>query len=186
MRDKLRWIAAGLATMAVTTAAFALPWDIDMADSQVVKGYERDMGTLPSGVVAQDALGSPKVHVTNHKRGSAEGEALANPLEPASPETLAQGGRMYGIYCTPCHGADGVNLGAVAQPGRLPGVVPLGGPAGVARLRTDGWLYLTIRNGGAVMPSYGWALSENEMWSTVAYVRTLQNAKYVPPAPEVP
>jgi mono/diheme cytochrome c family protein len=189
MREQIsrraRWIAAGVATLAATSAAFALPWDIDMADSQVVKGYERDMGTLPDGVVAQDAPFSPKVHATNHKRGTAEGQALVSPVEP-TPETLAVGGQMYNVYCTPCHGSDGVNLGQVAQPGRLPGVVPLAGPAGVAKLRTDGWIYLTIRNGGAVMPAYGWAMSEEEMWSTVAYVRTLANAKYVPPAPEVP
>jgi mono/diheme cytochrome c family protein len=65
----------------------------------------------------------------------------------------------------------------------LPGVVPLAGTAGVARLRTDGWIYLTIRNGGAVMPSYGWAMSDEEMWAVVAHVRTLANGAYAPPAP---
>lgn len=174
------WVVGLASSAAVATAAFGLPWDVDMADNQAYKGYERDMGTLPDGVVAQPSLESPKTHVTNFKRGSDEGQALANPLAD-SPETLARGEKMYQIYCSPCHGNDGEHLGAVAQPGRLPGVVPLAGAAGVAHLRNDGWIYLTIRNGGAVMPPYDWALSEEEMWSVVSYVRTLNNGKYVPP-----
>jgi mono/diheme cytochrome c family protein len=185
LKRRARWVAAGVATLAVTSAAFALPWDTDMTDSQAVKAYEQNMGTLPAGVASQDQRISPKVHRTNYKRGSAEAEALSSPIE-ATPENVALGGRMFSTYCSPCHGSDGVNLGAVAQPGRLPGVVPLAGAAGVAKLRTDSWIYLTIRNGGAVMPSYGWAMSDHEMWATVAYVRTLENSKYVPPAPEVP
>ncbi len=84
---------------------------------------------------------------------------------------------MYGIYCTPCHG-DGVVVGAVGEPGRFPGVVPLAGPRGIAKSRTDGWIYLTIRNGGAIMPNYGWAMSDEEMWAIVDYVRTLPNAQH--------
>lgn len=169
-----------LASFGAATAAWGLPWDVDMADSAAVKGYERSMPVLPEGVVAQPARTSPKGYTVNHVRGSEAGQALVSPYgDDAS--TLALGGRMYGTYCAPCHGADGVVLGPVAQPGRLPGVVPLAGVAGVAKNRTDGWIYLTIRNGGAVMPSYGYTMSDEEMWATVAYVRTLANAKYVPP-----
>ena len=86
-------------------------------------------------------------------------------------------------YCAPCHGVDGQNLGPVAQPGRYPGVVALAGNAGVAKHRTDGWIYLTIRNGGAIMPYYGWAMSDDEIWATVHYIRTMPNSQYIPPAP---
>jgi mono/diheme cytochrome c family protein len=151
-----------------------------MADGATVKAYEAQMPGLPEGVVSQPSMSSPKTYTVNFVRGSDAGQALVSSY-PADAETLALGGKMYGIYCTPCHGVDGVNLGAVAQPGRLPGVVPLAGPAGVAKNRNDGWIYLTIRNGGAIMPPYGHAMSDREMWSTVAYVRTLDNAKYVPP-----
>lgn len=169
-----------LTSFGVTTAAWGLPWDVDMADAAFVKGYERAMPALPDGVVSQPSRTSPKTYVVNMVRGSPEGQALVDPYAD-DPNELALGGKMFGIYCAPCHGADGVNLGAVAQPGRLPGVVPLGGAAGVAKNRTDGWIYLTIRNGGAIMPPYGPAMSDKEMWATVAYVRTLDNAKYVPP-----
>jgi mono/diheme cytochrome c family protein len=170
-----------VAILGVSTAAIGLPWDIDMADTQIVKAYEQRMSGPVDGTVAQPHLLTPEPQVQNFTRTSPEGQALTSPYD-ADERQLAMGARMYGIYCTPCHGADGVNLGQVAQPGRLPGVVPLAGPAGVARLRTDGWIYLTIRNGGAVMPTYGWAMSDEEMWAVVRHVRTLADAAYIPPA----
>jgi mono/diheme cytochrome c family protein len=180
MSDRARLKQAALvfvASFGVASAAWGLPWDVDMADGAQVKAYERLMPGLPDGVVSQPARTTPKLYAVNMARGSAEGQSLTNPYA----DDLELGKKMYGVYCTPCHGVDGVVLGAVAQPGRLPGVVPLAGAAGVAKSRTDGWIYLTIRNGGAVMPSYGPAMSDPEMWATVAYVRTLDNAKYVPP-----
>jgi mono/diheme cytochrome c family protein len=143
-----------------------------MADGQSVKGYEQRMAPLPEGVAAQPSAAAPRPFAQNYDRNSPEGQALTNP----HPTDLELGKKMYDIYCTPCHG-DGEVLGPVAQPGRFPGVVPLSGPGGVARARTDGWIYLTIRNGGAVMPNYGFTMSDAEMWAVVDYVRTLPNAR---------
>lgn len=163
--------------------ALALPWDLDMADSQAVKAYEQHMASPAPGTAAQPSALSPKGFVPNFVRGSPEGEALTMPEFGVDP--TAVGKQMFSIYCTPCHG-DGATLGLVAAPGRFPGVVALSGPDGVAHMRSDGYLYLTIRNGSLLMPSYGWALSDAEMWSVVAYVRTLPNAAWTPPAPEAP
>jgi mono/diheme cytochrome c family protein len=171
------------AALLVSSVALALPWDTDMADQQPVKAYEQVMAPPVEGTVAQPNLLTPEPQVQNWLRGSPEGQALTSPY-PADDAQLALGQHMFQIYCTPCHGVDGEHLGPVAAPGRLPGVVPLAGPAGVAHLRTDGWIYLTIRNGGAVMPTYGWAMSDREMWSVVAYVRTLANAAAPAPAQE--
>lgn len=177
----LAFVAAlGLAGM--STAAFGLPWDLDMADSQAVRGYEKQLLPPPAGVVAQENILSPRGYAPNFKRGTPEGDALQAPFA-ASGDVLATGETMYNTYCSPCHGTDGANLGPVAQPGRYPGVVALAGANGIAKNRTDGWIYLTIRNGGAIMPSYSWAMSDSEIWSTVHYVRTLENARYIPPAP---
>lgn len=175
---KLALVAAGLL---VSTGAFGLPWDVDMADSQSVKGYEQPMRPLPEGVVAQDSVLTPLGFTPNFTRGTPEGEALKAPFA-ASEDVLETGERMFGIYCTPCHG-DGVELGPVAAPGRFPGVLKLGGPSGILKARSDGYLYLTVRNGGAIMPYYGWAMSDEEMWSLVHYLRTLPEGAYVPPAP---
>ena len=182
MRARRTVIATSVIVAAMaSTAAFGLPWDIDMADGQAKKAYSRHMGGIPDGVVAQPNVQSPVGWTANYDRTSPEGQALTSPY-PADDASLETGERMYGIYCTPCHG-DGENLGPVAQPGRFPGVIPISGPAGIAKMRTDGWIYLTIRNGGAVMPYYSWAMDDAEMWSIVQYVRTLPGAEYIPPAP---
>jgi mono/diheme cytochrome c family protein len=176
---KMVWGALALTLLGTSTVALGLPWDIDMADGQQRKAYSFQMDALPEGVVAQPSQTSPKGFAPNYVRGTPEGEALVNPLE-ANEQTHEKGRQMFGVYCAPCHGADGINLGPVAQPGRLMGVVPLAGPVATTKTRSDGYLYLTIRNGGNVMPPYGWAMSEEEMWSVVAFVRTLDNAKFVP------
>jgi len=181
-------IGAVVVGLGLSGVALGLPWDIDMADGQQRKAYSFDMPPLPEGVVAQPAITSPKGFAQNYVKGTPEAEALTNPY-PSNDATLATGKKMFTTYCQPCHG-DGVTLGPVAgtPPTRLPGVAVLAGPNGVAHSRSDGYVYLTIRNGGTIMPSYGWALSDEEVWSVVTYVRTLDNAKYNGPgaAPAAP
>lgn len=190
--SKRRWrlgaALTGVLLLGVSSAALGLPWDIDMADGQASKAYSHAMKPLPEGVVAQDSLLSPKGYTTNVVRGSDDARKLLAPV--ATNERRELGGRMYNIYCTPCHGADGIELGPVAAsagaPDRFAGIVQLAGPNGVAKNRDDNWIYLTIRNGGSLMPAYGHTMSDEEMWAVVHYVRTLKDAKYVPQTTEAP
>jgi mono/diheme cytochrome c family protein len=181
VRGAGRWALALGATVVASAAAFGLPWDVDMADSVAVKAYEAPMAPLPEGVVSQANISSPNEFVPNYDRASAEGQALRLPY-PADAQLLATGERMYDVYCTPCHGVD-ENLGTVAQPGRFPGIVAVLGKGGVAPNRTDGHIYLTIRNGGALMPAYGYAMTDYEMWSIVHWLRQQPTGRYIPPAP---
>jgi len=179
LRSRGAVLAGTVALLGMTGAAVGLPWDLDMADSQSKKGYSHEMASLPQGAITQDNELTPVGYSRNYDRMSPEGQALVSPLEN-DEATLAKGEQMYNIYCYPCHG-DGVNLGPVAQPGRFAGVVPLGGPGATTNAQTDGYIYLTIRNGGNVMPNYGWTMKDPEMWSIVHYVRTMPNAAYAPP-----
>lgn len=179
----LRGAVVVVALATASTAAFGLPWDIDMADSQAVKAYREPMRPLAEGVVSQPNKLSPKSFTESYSPADPETAALAAPFD-ATPETLEKGKRMYTIYCTPCHG-DGVNLGPVAQPGRVPGVAVLAGPEGRLKRLSDGWVYATIRNGSlsTLMPPYGYMMTNSETWDIVQYVRTLDQSAYVPPAP---
>jgi mono/diheme cytochrome c family protein len=183
MRADLR-IGAVIVGICASGVALGLPWDVDMANSQAVKAYSQPMRPLPEGVVSQENPLSPVHFSANYLRGSPEGEALVNPLAE-SAEVLAGGAKMFGIYCSPCHG-DGQNLGPVGAPGRFPGVAVLSGETGRVHQRSDGWIYLTVRNGGGIMPPYGWAMNDTEIWSIVHYLRTMPNSRYTPPAPAVP
>lgn len=176
-RRKVR-IGLGVAvTLVVSSTALGLPWDVDMADSQAVKAYEREMLPPPDGTVAQPSPLSPRTQLPAMvDRNAPEANQIQSPF-PVTEASLALGEQMYGIYCTPCHGM-GSELGPVAQPGRLPGVLAISGPRTTLGVRSDGFVYLTIKNGGAIMPDYGWAMSEQELWATVHYLRSLPNNTY--------
>ncbi|MBW1879765.1 MAG: c-type cytochrome [Deltaproteobacteria bacterium] len=161
---------AGLVLVLASATATAAPWDIDMADAPSVKSYERLMLPPPEGTVAQPHLLTPRSPSMNFTRFTPASALLESPLTDDA-EAQALGAEMFGIYCQLCHGT-GMTPGPVGEPGRLPGVIPFGLLKSIIASRSDGDLYLTIRNGGAVMPSYGWAMNDEEMWSIVHYVRS--------------
>jgi len=91
-----------------------------------------------------------------------------NPV-PRTRESVRSGEALYRIHCTPCHGAGGKGDGLVT-----PRFIPppdLTGPQ--IQGRTDGHISYSIGYGGAIMPSYGEALSVRERWDIVNYIRTL-------------
>ena len=133
-------------------------WLLDMFDARHVKPYEQPMRTPAVGSVST-------THVVNYDRMTSEGRALSAPIEGDADN----GERMYNTYCAPCHAEAGTGNGPVAVRAKtIPGI-PLAGTA----MQTEGYLYLTIRNGGAIMPSYYWAMTDAEMWDVVAYLRRL-------------
>jgi len=150
----------------------------DMMDGQNVKAYERTMVGLPEGVISRDR------YVENHDRRTDEGKALTHGYT-VDEAFIDNGEWNFATYCAPCHDADGSGMGPVTD-GSLgarfnPPGAPLAGDYAVSKSYTDGYIYLTIRNGSAIMPGYGWAMSDQEMWATVEYIRTLDGAAYVPP-----
>ena len=94
-----------------------------------------------------------------------------NPVKP-SPDSIALGKERFETFCVPCHGPEA--KGGVTGPVAVKFVPP---PdltnAGLQGGRTDGYWHSYIMVGGAVMPAYGEALSSQEAWSIVNYLRTL-------------
>ncbi len=58
----------------------------------------------------------------------------------------------------------------------------LSGAGAITGFKSDAYLYLTIRNGGALMPSYSYAMDDDEMWAIVSYIRTLEGGAQAAPA----
>ncbi len=93
-----------------------------------------------------------------------------NPLTPTAVH-LQHGEQLFAANCAPCHGASAKGNGPVAfQMIVPPPDLTIAQPAE----RTDGYLYATIRNGSIVMPAYGDAMSAQERWEVVLYLRQLQ------------
>jgi mono/diheme cytochrome c family protein len=98
---------------------------------------------------------------------------MHNPLQP-SPDDLQHGANLFAANCSPCHGALGRGDGTVVH---LLAHKPADLLTGVSKNLPDGYIYGYIRNGGIWMPGYGDAMSSNERWQVVMYLRQLQ-AKY--------
>jgi mono/diheme cytochrome c family protein len=125
---------------------------------------------MPAGVVPRGA----QALVPREQRDVAA--KIPNPVKPTR-ESVAVGKERFDVFCLPCHGAEA--KGGVTGPVATKFIPP---PdltnAELHRQRTDGYWHSYIMVGGAVMPAYGEALSSQEAWHVVNYLRSL-----VPAAP---
>lgn len=96
-------------------------------------------------------------------------KSLGNPII-LSEESVKKGEEFFKIYCAACHGPGGKGDGPVAPKFFPPPNLSLPLTQG----RTDGYIYGTIAYGGTVMPGYRAALSPEDRWHVVNYVRSLK------------
>lgn len=97
---------------------------------------------------------------------------LVNPIPPNS-DSVAAGKALFQTNCVPCHGETGKGDGPVGLTlNPRPADLTLHAVPGV---HTDGQLYLWVSDGfpGSVMPAFRTALTDEERWHLVNYIRTL-------------
>ena len=169
-----------------TASAHAFPWSTDMYRGPQVGTFTEAPRTMPDGVLPTDG-----VHYNNHY-GQPEGMPdqaatppmkleimtikLHNPRQPDGPN-LAKGKERFETNCAPCHGMSGEGDGTVVH---LLHRKPANLMTGVSKNLPDGYIYGYIRNGGVAMPSYDEAMSSDERWDVVLYIRDMQH-KYTAP-----
>jgi putative copper export protein/mono/diheme cytochrome c family protein len=105
------------------------------------------------------------------------GTALTNPVD--DPGSIQRGQNLYAAVCLQCHGAGGVGIDN-SDPDHLhAGGTNLTDHRSVEQ--TDGDLYWSITNGvaGTDMPAYDFALSDEQRWDLVNYLRDLQSRPVV-------
>jgi len=92
-----------------------------------------------------------------------------------STGSIVQGAALYPTHCAACHGAEGHGDGPPAS--TLP-VPPADLTAGHLWMHSDGDLFhwltdgIVAPRGGLAMPGFGQALSEDERWALIDYVRS--------------
>lgn len=140
-----------------------LRWQDNMTQSPKVLPGEQ-VFAMPTGTVPRS--GGELVLPREEREAAAK---RPNPVR-ATPESVAKGRHLFRIYCTPCHGPEGKGDGPVA-----PKFIPppdLTHPS-LQKGRSDGYMQHVIGTGGAVMPAYGEALSPEERWHVVNFLRSV-------------
>jgi mono/diheme cytochrome c family protein len=155
----------------LTSSVSALPFNDDMVDPQISAGQvmrQKVEGTIPLGSLASKT------------ESRTEADGVKNP-RPETVVSVINGKRLYEANCSACHGSV-VPDGTV----HIPPLVKFGIPApnlgaslykrsdNPSEGRTDGYIFGTVRHGGALMPALGYKLSANEIWDIVNYVRSKQ------------
>lgn len=146
-----------------TGLVYGWPWNRDMYDQPSLKTQERPQDSPPQSIPKKG-----KERPLDRLKDSAR---LINPVA-ATEQSLQSGKQLFGIYCTPCHGLTGQGDGTVSRK-----FIPAAPLPQLTSTQPDGYLYLTVRHGGAIMPAYGSSLSQQERWDIVNYLRALEKMK---------
>jgi mono/diheme cytochrome c family protein len=151
------------AAAALQAAVVVVRWNDNMSRTARVMPGERNF-EMPVGGLPRS--GGELYYPPAEREAAA---ARQNPVPP-TPDSVRKGGELYVVYCTPCHGSAGKGDGLVSTK-----FVP---PPDLANVdlhqgRTDGYWESYLSVGGAIMPAYGEALSAEERWDVVNYLRTL-------------
>jgi len=102
-----------------------------------------------------------------------------NPVK-STPESIAEGKRIYSYDCAQCHGATGDGKTDIAKDMKISDLTD---PA-LLKDRTDGELFYIVKNGHGGMPPEGDRVKPEQLWDLVNYVRSL--ARKQPPADQKP
>ncbi len=95
---------------------------------------------------------------------------LVNPLD-SSAAVIADGKRLYAIFCTHCHGDKGTEPGLVGE--KYAGVPSYKSPA--LKNMTEGHIFHVLSKGKGRMPSHASQMSIEERWTVTRYVQVLLN-----------
>lgn len=136
--------------------------DQNYAKIEKVKAYPPPVGAVPI-LATKRKIDYSQIDVTK----------LVPPF-PIDSKAGARGNKLFGVYCSPCHGMTGNSDTVIAKKmDMLP--VALTSDRVVKELK-DAEIFVKILASDSLMPKYRAELEDNEAWEIVAYVRELQKA----------
>ena len=172
-------VALSLTTMVGCWEQWSNDWFPQMKWQKAVQAFEevthagqRQGFIPPEGTVPIDGGEAPVSNIID-----AASDVLVNP-RTANLESIENGRANYERFCSTCHGMTGLGDGPVSMTGEingpLAGVLAVAGPMSIARIRSDGHIYTTIRYGRRRMPGYN-RIEPDARWDIVNYLRYLEN-----------
>jgi mono/diheme cytochrome c family protein len=158
-----------LAMLAPTTAGWGFPWNKDMVDQPAEKAQKSAVPPPPDSipVTGRENLPAPTTEKELFKAKD-DAAALPNPVA-ATADSVARGKALYLMNCAVCHGEQGHGDGPV---GRKFDPVPVDLHKDYTQDQADGQLFFTLTRGRVAMPFYRDALSQQERWDVINYVKS--------------
>ncbi len=127
-------------------------------------------GTIPRGYEFFE-------YPSSNEGYEAAGRDVKNPLA-LTDENMKEGERLYGIYCTHCHGESGAGDGNLVKIGKFPPPPSYSSApssrGGLMKDLSDGKIYHTITYGINLMGPHASQISPADRWKIVMHVHKLQ------------
>ena len=108
-------------------------------------------------------------------------DGLKTPFRRATPEIIAEGEKLYITNCAACHSKTGLGDGVL---GREFTPKPANFHSDIVRTQKDGAIFWKLAEGRGAMPSYKAALTDDQRWKLIAYIRQLSPQSATPPKPQ--
>lgn len=170
----MKKLSLAIVLLLAPSVVHAWPWSNDMANQVSIKPQESVDSANP-GMNAFPKRSVPVSGTTVYIKDQEAANKMTNPI-PADEKSVAKGGRLFAIYCTPCHGKSGTGDGLVGEK-LIMKPFNLTSSNDMHKWDTkdypDGYIFGYMSLGGAVMPSYANDLSAVERWNVVNYIRTV-------------
>lgn len=150
------------------------PWDwfLDMFNQPSVKPQE--VGTFqrfPENSVPRSGV-EPFIPAGATRDGQLLRDLIPENPVPATAASVANGRKLYNIYCAACHGEDGMAQTPVVQRG-----MPSPPLVGLLPVLSEAHLYNKALYGGPIMPAYGFQTTRKERWDMVNYMKSPEFGK---------
>lgn len=165
-----RLLVFALALFTVAMSGWAFPWNKDMVDQPSAKPQKSVPPPPPDSVpiTGRETVPAPTTERELFKAKD-EAAALRNPV-PATAESIARGASLYQTNCVVCHGKGGRGDGPVGR--KFTRTPPVDLNKKYTQSQADGQLFFTLTRGRVAMPAYREALSQQERWDVINYVRS--------------
>jgi mono/diheme cytochrome c family protein len=166
---RIRHAVASLLLLGYAAATWSLPWDKDMVDQPSAKPQESE---APAGPGSVPVTGGETVPAPTTLTGMSDAKdaavAIRNPV-PATPDSIERGKYFFEINCLVCHGEKGLGDGPVGE--KFVEKAPVDLNDAYTQDQADGQIFFTLTRGRELMPFYRDALSPEERWDVINYIR---------------
>lgn len=145
---------------------------VDYNHPDVISARIPAKGTIPFSADPAKAIFNFPYPFTESVEGYEKSAMLKNPI-PYSKEVMEEGKRLYGQFCTHCHGEKGDGQGQIVLNGKLTGVPAYN--TGAVKDLPEGKMFHSMTYGKGLMGAHASQLNKEERWKIVHYVKFLQN-----------